>query len=147
VPCDLEREDFLGQLSAAGFDPGEPSLFILEGVVFYLTEQALRSTLRRIATDACERSVVMFDCIGQRIVNGPPREGDTALRESFKETGEPLLFGTDDTLPMLYEEGFRHVRISSFDELCLHFTGTYDPSRLFRLQHVSLASRAPVVAP
>jgi hypothetical protein len=55
--------------------------------------------------------------------------------------GEPVRFGTNDPLPMLYEEGFRHVRSVSFDEACLSLTGTYDRSRMFRFQHLATASR------
>jgi hypothetical protein len=42
---------------------------------------------------------------------------------------------------MLYEEGFRHVRSVSFDEITLSFTGTYDRERAFRFQRIVLASR------
>lgn len=55
--------------------------------------------------------------------------------------GERIVFGTNDPLPMLYEEGFRHVRSVSFDEACLSLTGTYDRAREFRFQRIVLASR------
>ena len=45
-------------------------------------------------------------------------------------------------LPLLYEEGFRHVRASSFDEACLALTGTYLRERKFRFQGLAVASRA-----
>ena len=40
-----------------------------------------------------------------------------------------------------YEEGFRYVNVTSFDELCLTLTGTYDRARKFRFQHIAVASR------
>jgi hypothetical protein len=55
---------------------------------------------------------------------------------------EPIRFGTNDPLPMLFEAGFRHVRSQSFDEICLSLTGTYLRERAFRFQHVCFASRA-----
>lgn len=147
VACDFEREDFLDKLAEAGFEPSEPALFLWEGVVYYLTEQAVRATLRRIATGASERAIIVFDFLEKRIVDGSAREVDRAVRASYEEVGEPLRFGCNDMLPILFEAGYRHVRVSSFDEACLHLTGTYERSRMFRFQHLALASRAPLVEP
>lgn len=147
VPCDFEREDFVEKLAEAGFQASEPALFIWEGVVYYLTEQAVRATLRRIATGVSERAVVMFDFLEKRIVEGSARDDERAIRASYEEVGEPLRFGCNDMIPLLFEAGYRHVRVSSFDEACLHLTGTYERSRMFRFQHLALASRAPVVEP
>jgi len=56
--------------------------------------------------------------------------------------GEPLLFGTDHAIPLLHEVGFRKAHVTSFDEIALNLTGTYDRARTFRFQHVVLASVA-----
>ncbi len=141
VACDFEKNDFVTELARAGFDAGEPALFIWEGVTTYLTEQAVRATLHRIAT-ACEpHSIVGFDHLRRKIVAGDvsdPR--DIESRAFVAELGEPLRFGVDDALPLLFEEGYRKVRSRTFDELCLDSTGTYDRSRMFALQRVVLAS-------
>jgi hypothetical protein len=52
------------------------------------------------------------------------------------------VFGTNDPLPMLFEEGFRRVRQLTFDEITLDLTGTYERGRSFRSQHLAIASRA-----
>jgi methyltransferase (TIGR00027 family) len=147
VGCDFERDDFLDKLVASGFQASEPALFLWEGVVYYLTEEAVRATLRRIAAGASERAVVMFDFIEKRAVEGSAREVDRAIRASFEEVGEPLRFGCNNMIPILFEAGYRHVRVSSFDEVCLHLTGTYERSRMFRFQHLALASRSGAVEP
>jgi hypothetical protein len=56
--------------------------------------------------------------------------------------GEPLRFGVDDALPLLFEEGFRKVRARTFDEIALDLTGTYVRERAFAFQRVVLASVA-----
>ena len=61
-----------------------------------------------------------------------------------EELGEPFRFGINDPLPLLVEAGFAQVRQTSFDEIALTLTGTYDRERLFRFQHVVEASREPV---
>ena len=53
----------------------------------------------------------------------------------------------NDALPLLYEEGFRHVEITSFDEACLNLTATYLRERMFRFQFLALARVASDARP
>jgi methyltransferase (TIGR00027 family) len=147
VPCDFERDDFLERLAAAGFDPNAPAVFVWEGVIFYLTEAAARATLHRVASGCHPSTVLTFDYVEKRIVEGSVRDDDQAVRHALRDLGEPLRFGCNDMLPVLFEEGFRHVRLTSFDEACLHFTGTYERARKFRFQHLAVASRGVAVEP
>jgi methyltransferase (TIGR00027 family) len=142
VACDFETDDFVDRLVDRGFRPAAPALILWEGVVPYLSEPAIRATLRRLTT-ACEpKSVVVFDYVMRRIAEGKDiREDDAKNVELLGALGEPVRFGTNDPLPLLYEEGFRHVRCVSFDEICLSLTGTYERARTFRFQHVATASR------
>lgn len=143
VACDFEKHDFLDRLVQAGFDASAPALIVWEGVTYYLQESAIRATLRRIAT-ACEpRSVLLFDHFTRGFVEGATRaDADQQTRALVEELGERFVFGTNDPLPMLYEEGFRHVRSTSFDEICLSVTGTYKRERQFRFQRIVVASVA-----
>jgi hypothetical protein len=78
----------------------------------------------------------------RNVVDAPARPPkDEKTRAFVEELGERFVFGTNDPLPMLYEEGFRHVRSLSFDEACLSLTGTYAREREFRFQRIVLASR------
>jgi methyltransferase (TIGR00027 family) len=141
VPCDFEREDFLDRLVASGFRRAEPTLFIWEGVACYLSEAAVRRTLGRIASGCDPSSVVAFDYVGKKLAQGRATdEPSRATVDLVAALAEPLAWGTNDVLPLLFEEGFRHVRTISFDEACLRLTGTYDRRRLFRFQHVAVAS-------
>jgi methyltransferase (TIGR00027 family) len=141
VACDFEQQDFLDVLVAAGFVPTAPSLFLWEGVTYYLPEAAVRATLSRIAKGAAPRSIVAFDYVRKRFVQGEMKDPkDHEARDRVAEMGEPLRFGTDDVLPLLHDVGFRRVRTASFDELCLNFTGTYERARKFRFQQLAIAS-------
>jgi len=144
VPCDFEKTDFLDELAMCGFDRSAPALVIWEGVVSYLSEPAIRATLRRIAAGCHPSTMLLFDHLLK------PRAKDNFVDASerfFGSLGETVLFRTNDILPLLYEEGFRHVRATSFDEACLTLTGTYDRARQFRFQRLVLASRTPTEAP
>lgn len=140
VSCDFEREDFLDRLQGAGLGT-DATLFLWEGVTCYLTEAAVRATLSRIARGCHPASVVAFDYVGKKLVTGAATDAaGQATAERVAGLLEPLRWGTNDVLPLLYEEGFRRVRTTSFDEACLRLTGTYARDRLFRFQHLAAAS-------
>jgi methyltransferase (TIGR00027 family) len=149
VSCDFESgQDFVDQLSAAGFDTGSPAVIVWEGVVAYLSEAAVRGTLRRVAEALHADSPIYFDYVGRRLAEGEGiKESDHGARDEVSRLGEPIRFGTNDPLPMLFECGFRHVRTVSFDQLALSYTGTYDRERMFRFQGMCAASRAPLAFP
>jgi len=141
VACDFEREDPIERLAAGGFAANDPALVIWEGVVPYLTEGAVRATAARLAAGLDPRSLVAFDYVGKRFAAGQSlSDKDRETRAYVGELGEPVRYGTDDVLPLLYECGFRWVRTLDFNELALEFLGDYVRDRMFRFQHVALAA-------
>ena len=141
VPCDFEQDDPIDQLARAGFAAGAPALVIWEGVVPYLTEAAVRGTLTRIAAGCHGDSVVLFDALRRNMAEGGRvAADDDEVRAKIAGAGEPFRFGLNDPVPFLAACGFRHLRIRSFDELCLERTGTYERARKFRFQFVVAAS-------
>ncbi|MBK8590086.1 MAG: SAM-dependent methyltransferase [Sandaracinaceae bacterium] len=135
VSCDFETQDFVDQLCAVGFEPQVPALIVWEGVSYYLSEGAVRGTLARVAQALSPRTTIVFDHVGRRFVAGQGTSTeDQGTRERLGSAGEPMIWGVDHALPLLYELGFRHVRQDTFDEACLIHTGTYDRERKFRFQ-------------
>ena len=147
VSCDFEREDFLDRLVASGFDVGKPAVFVWEGVTYYLPEEAVAATLSRVAQGCEGRSVISFDIVRKRFATGTIDDtADVAARDRVAEMGEPLRFGTNDVVPLVYAAGFRQVSVQSFDEITLNLTGTYGRERKFRFQSLVRASvRTPLM--
>ncbi len=142
VRCDFEKDDFIDRLTESGFDAQKPALFVWEGVTPYLSEGAVRGTVHRIASSCHPDTVLIYDHLEKKLVRGTNVDAaDAALNEMVDELGEPFVFGIDDPLPLMVEEGYRQVRRVSFDEICLALTGTYERSRKFRFQHIVEASR------
>jgi methyltransferase (TIGR00027 family) len=109
VAADFEKDDWLTRLVDAGFDPGEPALFIWEGVIMYLDRQAVEATLRKIASTA-RGSVVAFDYFTTEPLKSQAlywRYG----RAMTRIAGEPLTFGIDSTPPA-------RARLAEFLQSC-----------------------------
>jgi methyltransferase (TIGR00027 family) len=139
--CDFEREDPIERLAATGFHLDEPALVIWEGVVPYLTEEAVRVTATRIARGLAAGSLLAFDFVGKKLADGVQiSEKDRAMRDYVGDLGEPIRFGSNHIVPLLAECGFSWVRQLSFDEVALEWFGDYKREREFRFQHLALAS-------
>lgn len=142
VSCDFERDDFVALLSEAGLDRTAPTCFVWEGVVYYLPEEAARSTFRRLASEFDPRSLVVFDYLNSNMAKSSDRlrDEDRGMKGIVEEVGEPMRFGIDDPPPLMFESGYRFLRTVSFDELALQYTGTYARERFFRFQAIGIAS-------
>lgn len=143
VPCDFATDDFTDRLASAGHRLDEPAVLIWEGVTYYLEEAAVRATLRRVAERLHPRSVIAFDHTSTKVAAGQARAAElNAGAKRVAEMGEPIRFGVDSALPLLYEEGMRRIRSATFEEIALNLTGTYDRSRGFFNMSVVVASVA-----
>jgi len=113
APVDFERATLADGLTAAGFDPGQPTFFTWLGVVPYLTEQAVFSTLGFIASLPGGAHVV-FD-YGNPRASSPDQDEYAAAREALAarvaSVGEPFRshFETDALHARLMALGFRNI--------------------------------------
>jgi len=82
APVDFERDDVGEKLVAAGFQQKEPAFFIWLGVVPYLTQEAIGSTLDYMAL--IQDSEVVFDYME------PPEAFSEELRQIEKAQAEQL---------------------------------------------------------
>ncbi len=97
VPANFETDDWLNGLINAGFNSGQPVLFIWEGVVPYLDREAVKDTLRKIAGTA-KGSIVAFDYFTSEVLESRALSM-RSIRASLNAGGEPLKFGLDSTPP------------------------------------------------
>jgi len=148
VTCDFEHDDPVARLVAGGLDAREPTLVLWEGVVSYLTEDAVRATATRLATGLDPRSLLAFEFLGKNYAPGMKQKPADAAAKAYigTELGEPIRYGTDDVLPMLADCGFRWVRVLDFNELALELLGDYQRERQFRFQRLVLAAVGAPVA-
>ncbi|MGB7686728.1 MAG: SAM-dependent methyltransferase [Solirubrobacterales bacterium] len=101
VPCDFESDRPGPLLVESGFDSGRPSLVVWFGVMYYLTEAAVRQTLDEIARFSGSGSRLLVDYQDAAVSAGTsPWPGARRAYRSVKRRREPLRFGlTESTAP------------------------------------------------
>ena len=124
APCDFER-DVLGEaFRAAGFDPDRRAFFLWLGVVPYLTEAAIFSTLGFIA--GLPAGEVAFDYANppETIADPARREFHNALAERVAAAGEA--FQCYFETPALHEKlralGFQEIEDLGPNEIAARFS-------------------------
>ena len=99
VAVDFEQQSLGEQLTAAGFDPAQPTVIAWLGVVPYLTLEAFRATLALLGTFATGTELV-FDYSYPREVLSPTEQLMLdSMSSRVAQAGEPFrLFFTEETL-------------------------------------------------
>jgi len=103
VPADL-RADWVQQLLAAGFDPMTATVWIAEGVLFYLTSSQVDDLLAGAATLSARDCVLAADTFGTGLLRLPAMR---ALVERRARRGAALPFCTDTPRDLLARAGWR----------------------------------------
>jgi methyltransferase (TIGR00027 family) len=110
APADLEIESLAEVLSRTPYDRERPAFFSWLGVTMYLTDDAIRATLRSLRGSAAAGSQLVFDYL-DRAVLAPENQSPTFSRliEIVKRVGEPMIFGFDSSAlgAELAAQGFR----------------------------------------
>lgn len=98
VPLDLRTSEWLTTILKAGFDPGEPTFVMFEGVSMYLTQSELRDTLKRVQL-LCGHpdSRLWLDHVTSNLFSMDDEEV-TSFLKSMARLGEPFVTGFDDAV-------------------------------------------------
>jgi methyltransferase (TIGR00027 family) len=115
VPVDFEAsEDWWEQVSAAGFDPGQPAVVVSTGVTMYLTKEATAATLRQLARLARGSTLAMTFLLPPELLGDADRSGLQTAERGARTTGTPFIsfYTPAEMLALAREAGFgdaRHV--------------------------------------
>jgi methyltransferase (TIGR00027 family) len=94
VPIDFSADDLAQALTRNGFSSAERTLFIWEGVTYYLTAQAVDHTLAAVKSISATGSEICFD-YASLSPEALGEQGARVLREHMKSrhADEPIRFG------------------------------------------------------
>lgn len=112
VPVDFEAgADWFRQLTAAGFDAGQPAVVASTGVSMYLSREAIMATLRQVAALAPGTTLAMSFTLPVELADPAIRPGLERAMEGAHASGTPFLslLTPDEMLAMAREAGFREV--------------------------------------
>ena len=83
VPADFERDDLMAALRSAGYDSTSRTFFIAEGLLQYLTPDAVTATLSQLG-GAAAGSRLVFTYIRQDFLDGTEAYGADAVYRRFR---------------------------------------------------------------
>ncbi|EXB67772.1 Putative S-adenosyl-L-methionine-dependent methyltransferase [Morus notabilis] len=117
VEADIKGNDWLEKLKVSGYVPEKNTVWILEGILYYLTHPQAMQVLKIIA-DKCTttRTTLLAD-----FMNKPSTSLSNSLFHFYSDWPDHLL-------PSL---GFSHVTLSQIGDPDAHFGLLHDPSNLF----------------
>ena len=119
VPVDFENDRLDEELSKAGFDSQTPAFFSWLGVTYYLTQEAIRDTLERVAAMSAAGTRLVFDFkIAKHMMSGEWRTLAEKMEGFVARRGEPMLTDfTPQSLSDLMEKyGYREVEMMPPEE-------------------------------
>jgi methyltransferase (TIGR00027 family) len=93
---DFQREKLPDVLRTAGYKPGERTFFIWEGVSMYLSENAVRETLRTIAQTSESESSLVMDFAESSMLDLLAKFPKLPQHKYTTAWGEPWIFGLPD---------------------------------------------------
>ncbi|HEY3687797.1 MAG TPA: SAM-dependent methyltransferase [Streptosporangiaceae bacterium] len=96
--------DWTGALTAAGFRPGEPSCWLVEGMLQYLTEPDVNGLLDRITGLAAPGSRLLLDVVGQSFLDAPELR---PMLDRFAAYDMAWTYGTEWPEGLLTPRGWR----------------------------------------
>lgn len=128
VPLDFENQILGHELYNFGYDRSLKTLFIIEGLIYYIPPTAAIETLNFIANNTGKGSALILDYFPESVVNGNNKtELAQNLRIFPQLHGEPLQFGINEmeTEKYLEQFGFKNIRnIDSNEYKKIYLQGT-----------------------
>lgn len=126
VPIDFNVEA-LEKLFECGYQDHKKTLFIWEGVVYYLTAEAVDLTLRFVAENSGAGSSIIFDYVYTSALTSPDKRGEIVrMQRAQRYTGEGLSFGIEEGQieAFLQTRGYTQIKnMTSTDLKSAYFTG------------------------
>jgi methyltransferase (TIGR00027 family) len=107
------REDFAEPLTSAGFDPAAPALWLAEGLLPYLTQEAADALLDRVGALSAAGSVLLLDQLSSAIWPLVERHGEQV--GALDRVGASWRSTVDDPAGWLAAKGWKPRLIDMAD--------------------------------
>ncbi len=119
IPVDLAMDDLGQRLMEWGFDRSKKTLFLMEGLLYYLPPKIVDEILSFIVQNSGKGSSIIFDYLPQSVVDGSCElDVGNNFRNLAVQIGEPLLFGIKEGTieTFLSERGFSKIQNATSED-------------------------------
>jgi methyltransferase (TIGR00027 family) len=158
VPVDFTYQSLTDQLLTAGFERNKSTVFTLEGVSQYITEEAVRSTIEELSSITENAHSIFFLSYVDRLLNDDPKacfgqgypnaeKRAKRIKDLSASVGEPWIsfYSAEEMQNLLAEAGYRVAQDITVENLnALHFTPvgrTLPENAIFKLEHFVVATK------
>ena len=144
VPVDFENQRLDEELAKAGFDSQSPAFFSWLGVTYYLTQEAIRDSLERIAAVSSPASRIVFDFkIAKHMMSAEWRTLCEKMEGFVTRRGEPMLtdFTPQSLSDMMAKYGYKEVEMMPPEEQRRRYLGErtdMEPTEFFHFAQFAL---------
>jgi len=84
IAIDFNKESLVKKLDGAGFQKERTCLFLLEGLTYYLNQEAIDSTLNTISDYSAKDSLLVFDYASALAVRQEKNNGDPKIEQNYQ---------------------------------------------------------------
>ena len=103
VRVDLRESTLPKALLASGYRPERPSVWLIEGLLFYLPRTAVHGLLKKVGALTATGSLLGLDVMNRGLFFSPAAWSQQAV---LAWLGAPGLFGTDNPDPLMARHGW-----------------------------------------
>ncbi|HSD58218.1 MAG TPA: class I SAM-dependent methyltransferase [Methanotrichaceae archaeon] len=125
VPVDFEAESMGQKLLESGYDKSKKTLFLMEGLLYYLSPSVVDGVLSFIVRSSCKGSSILFDYFPPSLTEGTSEAG-RFLKISLEKSGTPFQFGLEERTveTFLTQRGFSQIHnVTCMDYKKAYFQG------------------------
>lgn len=98
IPVDFEEENIRTKLNEYGFNRDKKTLFILEGLIMYLSENTVKEIFSFISDYSSKGSIIFFDYVHASVLRLENKYyGENAIYNRVKKDNEQWIFGIDES--------------------------------------------------
>jgi methyltransferase (TIGR00027 family) len=119
VSVNFETSSWWEQLVSEGFDASKPTVVACTGVSLYLTQDAIKATLKRIAMLASGSTLAMTFNLPIELVDAEDKPLIEMSEKGAKASGTPMIsfFSPDEMLALAREAGFKEAKTISTKDM------------------------------
>jgi methyltransferase (TIGR00027 family) len=99
-------DDWPNALQSQGFNPNAPTVWLIEGLLQYLDESAVRALFERVDALSAPGSVLLYDIVGKTLLEARML---APVLKSMADLGAPWRFGTDEPAELVERHGWSAV--------------------------------------